>query len=246
MKIRVILVKTQFSGNIGSIARVMKNFGFSELALANPECDPFNADARRMSCQGEDVLDKALVFNSLREAIGDCEYVVATTARLGGLIRSPISHDLSQGVVKLFEQNIRGKVAIVFGQESSGLTTSDISLCNLVFHVPTSEVYPALNLSMAVGITLYEISCRNSQNRESETGATTHVVATMAMQDMAFQRLRKALEKVNFLFGEKAMTLFAGIRSMISRAKPTPQEIKWLHGFSRQLEWFAKRQRPET
>lgn len=244
MDFRVILVRTQFPGNMGSVARVMKNFGFSELVFVAPEAAPLSPEARRMSCQGEEILRHSQTFDTMQEAIAPCVFVAATTARLGGLIRTPLEHSVRIGAQALKKEETCGKIGLVFGPESSGLTTAEIGHCQMLLNIPTSAEYPALNLAQAVAITLHEIQFAGKG--QEEYNSIEDKPASVGMQERSFEKLAEALKEIHFLFGPKSETLFLGIRAMIARAKPTEQETKWLHGISRQLLWYSHKQKPPS
>jgi len=152
--IRVVLVEPYYEINIGYVARVMKNFGFKELYLVKPRAQ-ISGIARRYAMKGRDVLERAVILDSINPAIKDAELVVGTTGKTSdtSLLRQTLS-------VRTFAKkvsSIQGRVAILFGREPSGLTNEEIKLCDYMVTIPANPEYPILNLSHAVAIVLYEI-----------------------------------------------------------------------------------------
>ncbi|MCX8174636.1 MAG: RNA methyltransferase [Candidatus Micrarchaeota archaeon] len=155
----VILVEPQYGINIGAVARVMKNFGFRRLALVSPKCDHLGFEAMMHAKHAKDVLEGARVEPSLSAAIRGCRLVIGTTGVLyrhwHQTFRTPISP--RQLRRKLSAQR-EGQVALVFGNEGTGLSEGDISACDFLVTIPSSKEYPVLNLSHAVAVLLYELS----------------------------------------------------------------------------------------
>ncbi|MEM4348413.1 MAG: RNA methyltransferase [Candidatus Anstonellaceae archaeon] len=158
-RFRVVLVEPEYQINVGAVARVMKNFGFSELFLVNPKCDYLGIDAIKHSKHAREILEKAQVKGSFEEAVTGCSIVAGTSGVLyrhwHKTLRLPLS--LIQ-FKKLLSEKPHYKVALVFGNEGRGLSERDISSCDLLVTIPTNPDYPILNLSHAVAIVLYELS----------------------------------------------------------------------------------------
>jgi len=166
-RFRVVLVSPEYESNIGAVARAMKNFGFSDLCIVSPKCDPVGYDAIMYSKHARDLLESAKIYKSTREATKGCRLSVGTTGILfrhwNETIRSPLLlRQLSQKLSKSKE----GKVALLFGGEGVGLSEAEISACDFLVTVPTSSKYPILNLSHAVAIVLYELSALSPRTFE--------------------------------------------------------------------------------
>jgi tRNA/rRNA methyltransferase len=233
---RVVLVRPHVAANIGAVARLMRNFGLSDLVVVDPLADPLDAEARKLSTHGEPILHAARHARDLADALDGCVWVVATAARTGGLFRGhagPPERVMPVAAGWL----AAGPVAVVFGPEPSGLTTDEVSRCHALVHIPAEDDYPALNLAQAAAVTLYHL---RAGWREREGTPAPDAPATFAEQEMAFERLREALERVHFLYGDKADALMHALRQLLSRAGPTPREVKLLLGLARQLVWFAE------
>jgi len=241
MNCRVVLVRPQFAANVGAAARVMRNMGLSDLVLVAPEADPNDAEARRLSTHGEDVLRRCRTVAEFGEAVGDCVLVAATSARVGGLTRRQFVGPPDEIVPRLVEAMTTGPVALVFGPESSGLSNAEVSRCHFLIHVPTDPTYPVLNLAQTVAICTYELRRYWLRQTNAPTLLPPSIApATFADQERAFEHLRQAFEDVHFLWNEKADSLMHALRHLLGRAGPTPMEVDMLHGLARQLQWFAR------
>lgn len=234
---RVVLVRTQFAGNLGSTARAMLNFGVRELLLVNPEADVHDSQARAMATHGESILDSARIVEALDEALIGCGLVAATSAREGGIFRRQTVVRPEEAAARLVEAMASGPVAVVFGPERTGLTDEEVTRCHLQIRIPTSAEYPALNLAQAVTICLYELH-RVASRQEIDQEARP--LASYEEQQHAYVRLEQALREVGYLRGVRGEALMHGLRAMLGRARPTPTEIRWLLGLARQLRWFAQ------
>jgi tRNA/rRNA methyltransferase len=237
MNCRVVLVRPQTAANLGATARVMRNFGLTDLVLVAPLANPADADARRLSTHGEDVLDRCRTVPELADAVADCVLVTATSARTGGLFRRQSCGTPQEIMPHLVERTAQGPVALVFGPESTGLLNTEIARCHYLLHIPTDDGAPALNLAQAVAICLYELRIAEFGLR-NERPATE--IAPFADQERAFDNLRVAMEEVHFLYGDKAESLMHALRHFLGRAGPTPMEVELLFGLARQLRWFVR------
>jgi tRNA/rRNA methyltransferase len=157
----VVLVEPRYGGNVGSVARVMKNFGFKELVLINPP--ELEKEARAMAMHGRDVLENAGVLDGFGKLKEEFDFLVATTAIIAtdkNPMRTPVfPEDLRNSL------EIDGRVGLVFGREDYGLCNEEIELCDLIVSIPASGEYPTLNLSHSVAILLYEISKQGHERK---------------------------------------------------------------------------------
>jgi tRNA/rRNA methyltransferase len=249
---RVVLVRTQIAANLGATARVMRNMGLSDLVLVDPVADPADRNARQLATHGEEILDRCRVVQELGEAVADCALVAGTSARTGGLFRRQSVGTPEEIMPRLAETMAAAPVALVFGPEPTGLENTEVTRCHFLIHIPTDSSYPALNLAQAVAISLYEL--RRAWRSRSLAGASGLCVppappqapAPFADQERMFDRLRDALERIHFLYGDKADSLMHGLRHLLGRAGPTPMEVEMLLGLARQIRWFADRHPPSS
>jgi tRNA/rRNA methyltransferase len=233
---RVVLVRPQFAGNLGAVARVMRNMGLDDLFLVAPQANPSDRRARQLSTRGESVLDAARAVPDLDTALADCVLAVGTSARTGGLFRQQLVGPPELIAPRLAEVLPDAKVALVFGPEASGLSNVEVSRCQFLIHIPADETYPALNLAQAVAVCLYELRrAWLASERESRPADR----ASLASQKRAFAHLRSALEAIHFLYGDKADALMHALRHLIGRSGPSEKELKLLHGLARQILWYV-------
>lgn len=151
----IVLVETISPGNVGSVARAIKNMGISNLRLVNPKRDHLNEEARRLAHGALDTLEQAKVFSSISDAISDCTTVVATSHKpVRYKIRSYTAREIGPFLIPYCTEN---KVAILFGREDHGLNNDEIKLGSYLLNIPTYRDYPAINLSKAVMLVCYEL-----------------------------------------------------------------------------------------
>jgi tRNA/rRNA methyltransferase len=153
-KIRIVLVEPRGSFNIGSVVRVMKNMGLSDLALVNP-ADFHNDETYKASVGARDILNNALVFERVEDAVQDTNLVVGTTRRAGKLRR--IFCSVEELPEKVFPVLKDGTAAILFGREECGLTNAETEMCNILVNIPSEKKFPSLNLSHAVAVVCYKL-----------------------------------------------------------------------------------------
>lgn len=243
---RIVLVRPHYAGNLGAAARVMRNFGLSDLVLVDPIATPNDLDARRMATHGLGVLDAARIVADLGAALADCTFALATSALTQGVMRATVVGTPQQQFPAMLQALATGSAALVFGPEPHGLTTAEISRCHGLVHIPVDPVFPALNLAQAVAICCYELHrIAGAPHPTSEPHDRTAPIASIAEQDRMFEHLRDALTAIGFLFGTRADALMHAVRHLIGRANPTSQDVKILHGLARQLLYAAgKREHP--
>lgn len=151
-----ILVAPAVPENIGAAARAIKTMGFSKLRLVNP-CDHLCEKARTLAHASNDILENAEVFNSLQNALHDIDFAVATSAKIRNIKNDYYPcNDLPE--LLLNKKNAIHNIAIVFGCEESGLTNSEIQLCDIISYIPLKNKYPSLNLAQAVMVYAYSLS----------------------------------------------------------------------------------------
>jgi len=233
----VVLVRPHYAGNVGAAARVMANFGLSDLYLIDPVATPRDEEARRLSTHGQAILDNVLVKKSLEESVADCAMVVATSANSSGLVRGTSAISVRDLIPHLVGTMGSAPVAIVFGPEPSGLTNAEICRCHHLMHIPANPDYPALNLAQAVAICLYEL--HQATTGETHGATTSRPQASFMDQERMFDHLQHGLKAIHFLYDERADGLMHALRHLIGRAQPDETEVKMLHGLARQMEWVA-------
>jgi tRNA/rRNA methyltransferase len=235
---RVVLVETLYPGNLGATVRVMRNFGLEDLVLVAPVANPADRRARRMSTRGEAILESARVVSDLSEAVADCALVAGTSARCGGLFRKQPVGPPRAILPYLVEVLQAGHpAALVFGTEPSGLANDIITRCHHVIRIPTDPAYPSLNLAQAVAICLHEL--HEAWLAQQPAPSLQDSPATFEAQEQLYRQLRDALEKIHFLYGDKADALMHGIRHLLGKARLSEMEVKLLLGLARQIRWYV-------
>ncbi|VTU01404.1 rna methyltransferase : tRNA/rRNA methyltransferase OS=Anabaena sp. 90 GN=ANA_C10775 PE=4 SV=1: SpoU_methylase [Gemmataceae bacterium] len=243
---RVVLVRPHYAGNLGSTARVMRNFGLSDLVLVAPYARVNNPEAVRLATHGLPVLEAARIVPDLGDAVADCVFTLATSALTAGVARRGMIGTPAELIPGLLDAAERGPVALVFGPEPHGLSNEEIGRCHGMLHVPVDPEFSSLNLAQAVAVCCYELrkawSARVTEQRNSPPAGPA--VAPHADQERMFEHLRDGLRAVGFLFGERQDTLMHAVRQLVGRSMPTPAEVRMLHGLARQLLWIASQQKP--
>lgn len=225
-KIRIVLVNTSHSGNIGAVARAMKNMCLSDLVLVAPRQFP-SEEAIARSSGANDILAKARVCATLDEAISDCHLVIGASARLRS-VQWP-QFDPRECAAKALAESANGPVAIVFGRESSGLTNEELERCAYLVHIPANPDYTSLNVAMAVQVIAYELRMAG-ESMPSEASAAHQPVAAEELQRM-FDHLEQALEDVGFSDPRRSDKLMRRLKRLFHRAAPDKDEINILRGF---------------
>lgn len=226
MTVRIILVGTTHPGNIGAVARAMKNMGLDDLMLVNPRYFP-HEDATARASGADDILQKTRVVDSLDEALVDCVYVAGASAR-SRTIAWP-SMLVRECALRLADESRGGTVAAVFGPEKSGLTNADLDRCNTLLTIPTDPDFSSLNLAMAVQILSYELRVAGIENPQS---APTHVAPPASGEELQYfyAHLQQVLSMSGFLDPENPRLLMRRLRRLFTRAQPDRIEINILRG----------------
>ncbi len=223
--IRIVLVEPMYQGNVGSVARAMKNFGYTDLVLVNP-CK-LEGPARAMASHARDVLEGARVTPTLDEAVEGANLLVGTTGiasmKTGEHIRLPLY------TVRELRERLKGysgTVAILFGREDNGFSNDELKSFDILITVPTSETYPVMNISHAVAVVLYELS-----NLE---GGNSPLAEEFDLK-LLYGHLDELLEKINYPPHKKDKTSLM-LRRIFGRAGLTPREVQTLRGVIRKIE----------
>ena len=153
--VQIVLVETSHPGNIGSVARAMKNMGLSNLVLINPKKFPHD-EATALAGNAGDVLEKAKIFGSIEEAVKNSKIIFATSAR-ERTIEWPVASakDAAQEINQLAAEGL--EVSILFGREDRGLTNEELQLSNKHLIIPAHPEYPVLNIAMSTQVVCYEL-----------------------------------------------------------------------------------------
>lgn len=231
MSIRIVLVGTTHPGNIGAVARAMKNMGLDDLALVNPRYFPHEEATTRAS-GAHDLLENASVHESLETAIADCVYVAGASAR-SRAINWPCL-DARDAAAKLVEQSGNGTVAAVFGPEKAGLSNADLDHCDTLLTIPTDPKFSSLNLAMAVQVITYEI--RASQATKPAGYEADAPLATAGELEHFYEHLEQVLLNIRFLDPDNPRHLMRRLRRLFIRTKLDKNELNILRGILTAVE----------
>jgi tRNA (cytidine32/uridine32-2'-O)-methyltransferase len=236
--ITIILVRPQSPGNIGAVARAMRNMGLQRLALVQPERFP-HPEARMMACGATDLLHQARVYPGLQDAIADCHWLIGTSARRRRYRKPPLTpRELAHALPELC-QNYR--VGILFGPEDSGLTAQELNLCHARVVIPTVAAATSLNLAQAVMVVCYEIM----QARYRPSALPEVRLAAMGDIEAMYEHLRQAFNVRGFSDAQSVERVLLRLRHIFERTGLEPRDVRLLRGIARQLAW-ALRHPPEA
>ena len=224
--IRVVLVETSHPGNIGAVARAMKNMGLEQLVLVRPRQFP-DPEASARASGADDLLRRARVTGSVQEAIGDCGLVAATTSRDRDQYFRV--RDVRDGAATIVEHARSGPVALLFGNERTGLTNDELALAHLLLRIPANPEYASLNLAMAVQLVAYETWRARGAHYEAPSPATP--LAPAVEMERLFVHLQQVLDEVGFRDRTPGgYSLMNRIRRFLHRAELDQNEVNILRG----------------
>lgn len=224
--IRIVLVEPSHPGNIGAVARAMKNMGLERLVLVSPRQFP-HSEAIARSSGADDVLAGALVVPTVKEALAGCGFVVATTSRpREQYFRVADVRDAAQRVL---QEARRGPAAVLFGPERAGLSNEQLETAHLLIQIPASEAYPSLNLAMAVQIVAYELF--RAGGVRIDTAPAAGPLAGPVEMERLYEHLAQVLEEIDFRDRTRGGThLMARLRRLFQRAALDRNEVNILRG----------------
>ena len=227
--ITIVMIEPEHPGNVGSVARVMANFGFRELVLINPKCR-INEDSRRFAKNAQSILEKAKVRSF--STLGKFDYLIGTTGKLGtdyNIPRSPMTPDQLASKLKELKNC---KIALVLGRESDGLRNNEVKLCDFMVTIPTSKSYKSMNISHALAVLLYEIYKVKGKNEALKP----YTPISKPEKDQIMKMLNVALKKMDFLNEKKEDTQVKVWKRMITKSFMTKREAYALMGFLRKIK----------
>jgi tRNA (cytidine32/uridine32-2'-O)-methyltransferase len=225
-RIRIVLVSTTHPGNIGSAARAMKTMGLSELFLVTPEKFP-HPKAVELAVGAADLLEQAVVVETLEEALADCTLVIGTSAR-SRTIPWPVAMPREMAE-KVRGEPANSQTAILFGQEQSGLTNEELQRCHLHVQIPSCADFSSLNLAAAVQVIAYELRIA-SLDQSSYPDDWDYRLATADEMEKFFTHLQEVLIEVDFLKMSAPRKLMTRLRRLFFRTRPDVMEMNILRG----------------
>ena len=224
--IHIIMVGTTHPGNIGGVARAMKNMGLSRLSLVAPEAQFPHPKAKARASGAVNVLENTQVFSTLEEAIADCSLVIGASARMRTLPWPVV--DPRECAARVVNIDKKSEVAIVLGRENSGLTNEELELCQLLVTIPTNPDFSSLNIAAAAQVLCYEI--RLAAFDETPVDEPDSPLATSAEIEGMFQHFEQALTDIEFLKADNPGQLMRRLRRLFTRTGLERLEVNILRG----------------
>ncbi|MDP3268005.1 MAG: tRNA (cytosine(32)/uridine(32)-2'-O)-methyltransferase TrmJ [Legionella sp.] len=243
--IRIVLVATSHPGNIGSTARAMKTMGLNSLYLVNPKSFP-DYKAKEMAAGADDILEQAIVTETLEEALAGCQLILATSARPRGLSLPGLIPSSSAELVA--SQSDATQVALVFGREHAGLTNEELLKCHYHVHIPSDPDYSSLNLAQAVQILAYEMRMKLLQPG-AQVAMRQDEYASADEIEQFYTHLKEVFVEIQFLKSANPRRLMQRVRRMFNRINLEKMEVSILRGMLSQiqksLEWASRKSRSD-
>ncbi len=226
-------METSHPGNIGAVARAMKNMAMSNLRLVSPKIFP-SADATSRASGANDILSKAEIYDSLSDAIADCQIVLGASARDRTISWPELTARECAEKYAGLEGALTTKVAIVFGRENSGLKNHELDLCHYLLRIPCNSDYSSLNLAAAVQVVSYELFIATGQREESTIGdKDADPLASQKQMDLFYQHLQQTIADIGFLHADKTQSVMRRLRRIFNRIELDTKELDILRGIFR-------------
>jgi tRNA/rRNA methyltransferase len=235
-EVKIILVEPAGPLNVGSVARVMKNFGLNQLVLVNPQCDRLGDEAKLMAVRARDILETAVLVDTLPQALQGCRHAIATTGT---------DHDLNvplefpRTALPWLLETAGQPAALIFGREDRGLTNQELNYAQRFVRIPSSNEYTSLNLAAAVGVCCYELA-QSVVNTDPQRTSPETELAQMDVVESYYQQLESLLLDIGFLYPHTASSRMEKFRQLYNRAQLRTQELSMLRGILRQLRWSLR------
>jgi len=239
MKLRIVLVEPREAGNVGAVARAMKNFGFDDLVIVG-EHPPLEPLGWWWASGASDIVERARFTATLLEAIGDAKLTIATTSSRGRSMPIDLKPvDVAELASTLNDDDV---LALVFGREDSGLTRDEVVLCQRTAVVPTNERFPTMNLAQTVCVFCYELS-------STERPVTPRERPTAELVERLHERVGALLLEIGFSQEDNPDRIYDDVRAMAGRADLDEREVRILLAMVRQVEGALRSSgatRPDT
>lgn len=234
--IRIVLVETSHTGNMGSTARAMKTMGLTNLYLVNPLVRP-DSQAIALAAGASDVIGNATIVDSFDAAIAGCSLVVGTSARSRSL-PWPMLEPRECGQ-RAAQESEHAPVAIVFGRERVGLTNDELQKCHYHVQIPANPEYSSLNLAMAVQILSYEIRVAHL-DRQAAKYPPADEAAYPLVDDLErfYHHLEQTLHHTGFIREKNPGQVMNRLRRLFTRARPEAQELNILRGILASIDKY--------
>jgi tRNA/rRNA methyltransferase len=230
--ISIVLHRTRYPENIGAAARAMRNMGVNHLLLVDPQNCDLPRILRMATHAAADVVEQMEVFDSLPEALAPFQFVVGTTARLGGerqVVQTPDS--LARMLGPVSEEN---RIALLFGPEDRGLTNEDLRFCHVLATIPTAE-FASLNVAQAVLIMCYVLSTIKLERKRPFVPR----LASRHELDGMYAQLKDILVRICYVNPENPDYFMNHLRHFLTRMRLRAREVSIIRGMCRQIDWYG-------
>lgn len=235
--IKVVLVGTTHTGNIGSVARAMKTMGLSQLCLVAPKSEP-DGQAYALAAGASEILASAKIYDNLAQAVADCALVVGSSAR-SRTLSWPMLSPRDCGL-KAIQEAGQGPVALVFGRESSGLSNEELQLCQYHVCIDANPEYSSLNLAMAVQIICYEVRMAFLSEQVAPAAEPEVAYPSSAQMENFYQHLEAALNHTGFIIKQHPGVVMTKLKRLFTRARPEEAEYNILRGILTSMQRLEK------
>jgi tRNA/rRNA methyltransferase len=232
--ISIVLQQPRYSENIGAAARAMRNMGIRQLVIVDPQNLDLSKALKLATHFASDIIEKSKFYPDLKEALSPFNYVVGTTARLGGqrqVVLTPLT--LARNLIPI---SVKNRIAILFGPEDKGLSNEDIRYCHALVNIPATE-FSSLNLAQAVMILCYEIFIAGGEANEEFTPR----MASRHELDGMYDQLKDILVRISYINSENPDYWLNHFRSFFTRLQLRAKEVNIIKGLCRQVDWYGKK-----
>lgn len=232
--ISIVMVRPRYPENIGAAARAMCNMGIKKLVVVAPENFDIEKVRKLATHAASEVVDKIELYEHLKEALAPYNYVVGTTARLGGERRTISSPSAAaENLVTISRKN---RVAVLFGPEDRGLLNDDIRLCHEIVNIPASD-FSSLNVSQAVLIICYELFLAGLEEKPKFAPR----LATRYELDGMYAQVKEILVRINYINPENPDYWMNKLRHFFTRLELRAREVSIMRGICRQIDWYGRK-----
>ena len=233
-QISIVLLNPRYPENIGAAARAMRNMGVERLIVVDPQNYDIEKVLKLSTHVASDVVENITFYPDLKTALSPFNFVVGTTARLGGqrqVVYSP--RKLAETLVSISVEN---RIAILFGPEDRGLSNEDIRLCHVLVNIPTAD-FSSLNLAQAVMILCYEIVAAESDDGQ---GFVPRLAGRHELDGM-YEQVKDVLVRISFINSENPDYWMNRLRHFFTRMRLRARDVKIIRGVCRQIDWYGKK-----
>ncbi|WHZ17942.1 MAG: tRNA (cytidine(32)/uridine(32)-2'-O)-methyltransferase [Rhodanobacteraceae bacterium] len=242
--IRFVLARTSHPGNIGAAARAIRTMGFWRLVLVAPQRYP-DPQVKAMAAGADDVLANLVVAGSVTAAVADCTRVYGLSARRRGVNLPELDPRAAMAEIAPLLDTGR-EVALLFGNERSGLDNTELSLCHAMVRIPSVEDFSSLNLAQAVQVMAWELRMATLGAPPAAPPDHDAPPATADQMERFFEHLFATLHAIDFHKGRSAKTIEQRLRRLFHRAQPDARELRILHGVLADAERMAELAKKRT